>query len=114
MNVPATICDVEDLRLESLAVALVAWDEDIREKLHVDADLSLALTRFATAARHVERKMAGRQPSRPGILRGRQQLPNRIECLEVCDRIRSGRASDRRLIHQYGIGDVFGAFELAV
>src|SRR5262245_1191176 len=50
----AAIADLEHLRLEALAIALVARDKHIGKELHLDAHFTLALTGFATAARHVK------------------------------------------------------------
>src|SRR5689334_12331554 len=47
MNRAASIADLEHLRLEALAVALIARHEDIGEKLHLDPDFSFALARLA-------------------------------------------------------------------
>ena len=43
MDVAAAVLDLEHLRLEALAVALVARHEHVGEELHLDADLALAL-----------------------------------------------------------------------
>ncbi len=112
MNRSAAIVDVEHLRLEPLAVALIARHEDVGEKLHLDAHLALALTRFAAAAGDVEREMARAQAARPRILGRGEQLTDRIERLQIRDGIRPRRAPDRRLIDQHGVGDVLGAFEI--
>src|SRR5438093_1590889 len=77
MDRPSAIPDVEHLRLEALAVALVAWHEHIGEKLHLDPDFAFALTRLAAPARHVEGKMARREPARTRVFRGGKQLANR-------------------------------------
>ena len=54
MDRSSAVPDVEHLRLEALAVALVARHEHVGEKLHLDADFAFTLTRFTTPARHVE------------------------------------------------------------
>ena len=64
MNRTAAVPDFEHLRLEPLAVALIAGHEDVGEKLHLDADFAFALARFAAAAGHVEREVTGGQPAR--------------------------------------------------
>src|SRR5207302_205165 len=110
---PAAILHLEHLGFESLAVALIAGHEDVGEKLHLDAHFALALARFAPAAGYVERKVARRQPARPGVLGGREQLANRIERLEVRDRIRPGRPANRRLVHEHRVGDELDAFEFS-
>ena len=47
----AAVLHLEHLRLEALAVALVAGHEDVGEELHLDPDLAFALARLAAAAR---------------------------------------------------------------
>ena len=43
VDVAARVLDLEHLRLEALAVALVARHEHVGEELHLDADFALAL-----------------------------------------------------------------------
>ena len=50
-DVLAAIADVEHLRLEAAAVALLARHEHVGEELHLDAHFAFALARFAAAAR---------------------------------------------------------------
>src|SRR5207248_8754181 len=102
-----------DLRLEPLAVALVARYEDVGEKLHLDTDLALALGRFAPAARDVEREVARGESARPRVFRRGKQLADRIEGLEIRNGIAARRPADRRLVDQDDVGDVFRAFELS-
>jgi hypothetical protein len=83
-----------------MPIALVAGDEDVGEELHLDADLALTLAGLASATRHVEREVTGGQTARLGVLGQREQLANRIERLEIRDRIRARRPADRRLIHE--------------
>ena len=64
VDVLAAVLDLEHLRLEPLAVALVARHEHVGEELHLDADLALALARLAAAARHVEREVARGEAAR--------------------------------------------------
>ena len=47
------------------------------------------------------------------VLGQREQLANRIERLEIRDRIRARRPADRRLIDEHDVGDVFEPVELA-
>src|SRR5437867_4381656 len=98
MNRPPPVADLEHLRLEALAIALIARHEDVGEKLHLDADFAFALACFTAPARHVEREVTCREAARARVFRGRKQLADRIERLEIGDRIRSRRAADRRLI----------------
>ncbi len=54
IDAPAAVLHLEHLPLEALPLALVAWDEDVGEELHLDLDLPLPLARLTAAARHVE------------------------------------------------------------
>src|SRR5439155_22730446 len=85
MNVAAAVANLEDLRLEPFAIALVARNEHVGEELHLDAHLAFALAGFASAAGHVEREVAGRQPAGARILRGGEQLTDRIEGFQIRD-----------------------------
>src|SRR6185312_17271062 len=114
VDTPAAVLHFEDLRLEALALALFARDEDVGEKLHLDLDLSFPFAGFASAARHVEGKVARGESPRPRVLCGGKQLANRIERLQIGDRIRSRGAADWRLIDQHDVGDEFRSFKLSV
>ena len=59
VDVPPAVLHLEHLRLEPLAVALLAGHEHVGQKLHLDPHLALALARLAPAARHVEGEVAG-------------------------------------------------------
>ena len=112
MNRPSAVADLEHLRLEALAVALIARHEHVGEKLHLDAHFAFALARLAAPAGHVEREVAGGQPARPRVLGRREQLADRIERLQIGHRVRARRAADRRLIDEHDVGDELGPLEL--
>src|SRR6476620_601655 len=57
MHGSTAVAHLEDLRLEPLAVALVARHEYVGEELHFDAHFAFTLAGFAATARHVERKV---------------------------------------------------------
>ena len=61
MDRSSAVAHLQHLRLEPLAVALVAGHEHVREKLHLHPHFAFALTGFAAAAGHVEGEMARRQ-----------------------------------------------------
>ena len=71
VNRAAAIADFEHLRLEALAVALIARHEHVGEELHLDAHFAFALARLAASARHVEREVAGGQAARAARLSSR-------------------------------------------
>ena len=111
MDRSPAVSHFEHLRLEPLAIALVAGHEDVRQKLHLDSHFAFALTGFASAAGHVEREVARGEPARACVLRRGEELADRIERLEVGDRIGPRRAANRRLIDQHDIGNELGALE---
>ena len=59
MNILSAIAHFEDAAFEARAAAFFADQFDVGEKLHLDGDGAVALTGFAAAAGHVERKMSG-------------------------------------------------------
>ena len=111
MNRSSPVLDVEHLRPEALAVALVARHEHVSEELHLDPNLSLAFARLAAAAGDVEREVARRQAASTRVLGRRKQIANRIERFEVGDRVRPRRPSDWRLIDEHDVADELRAFE---
>src|SRR4029077_16786151 len=74
IDAPAAILHLEHLRLEALALALLAGDEDVGEELHLDLHFAFPLARFAAPAGDVEREVARGQAARLGVLRRREQL----------------------------------------
>ena len=109
----AAIAHLEHLRLEALAITLIARHEHVGQKLHLDPHFAFTLARLASTARDVEREVTRRQPARPRVLGQREELTNRVERLQIGDRIRSRRSADRRLIDEGDIRDVLEPFKLA-
>ena len=54
VNILAAITHVEDLLLETRAVAFFTDQFDVREKLHFHSYRAVALTNFAAPTRHIE------------------------------------------------------------
>src|SRR3954470_21069451 len=61
VDTAAAILDLENLRLETLPLALFAWHEHVGEELHLDLDFPFSFARLAAAARNVEREVTRRQ-----------------------------------------------------
>ncbi len=114
IDVPALVAHLEHLRAEALAVALLAGHEHVGEELHLDADDAFAFAGLAAAAGHVEREVTGREAARARVLGRREELADRIERLEIRDRVRARRPADRLLIDEHGVADELDAFELAM
>ena len=58
VNVLSAITNFQHLGLEPFSLALLAYQFDVSKKLHFYGDRSIPLACLATAARHVEGKMA--------------------------------------------------------
>ena len=74
---------------------------DIGEELHFHSNGAVALARLATAARHVERKMACRVTSAFGVRRVGKNFANGIKRFQVRGGIGARRAPDSRLIDDH-------------
>src|SRR5687767_1055042 len=112
VNVLAAISHVENLLLESCALALLANQLDVREKLHLDSHSAVTLANLATPARKIEREV--RRVEAAGLCltcRGKN-FANCIVDFYVRDGIRARRAADWRLVHQNHIIDKRSAVEL--
>ena len=111
VNILSAITYVEDLLLETRPLTFFADEFDVGEKLHLDGDRAVALTDFTTSARNVEGKVRRIEAARLRFARVRECLANCVVDFDVGDRIRPGRATDRRLIDQDHIIDILCAFE---
>ena len=78
IDTTSAILHREHFGLEPLPIAVLAWQKDIGEELHLDPNLAFTLARVAPAAGHVEREVTGLQAVGPRLLRRRKQLPDRI------------------------------------
>src|SRR6185369_17592160 len=105
MNILSAVPDFQNLRFESCAFTFFADQLDISEKLHFHDDGAVALTGFAAASRHIERKMPGRKPAFVRLRSRRKQLTNPVECLYISHWIRPRGPSNRRLVHQNNFVD---------
>ena len=111
VDVLAVIANLEDLGLVARAFALLADQLDIGEKLHFDGDRAVALADLASAARNVEREMAGGVAALLALGQRCEKFANGVESLDVGDGIRARRATDRRLIDQHNLVDPLGAVD---
>ena len=90
--------DLERLAVVALALALLARHVDVGKEVHFDLDLAVAAAHLAATALDVEREPARLVPPGSRLLRLREQLTDLVEQPDVRGRIRSRRASDRRLV----------------
>ena len=113
VDVQAVVFDLEDAGLEAGALALLANQLDIGQKLHLHRDGAIALAGFAAPSWNVERKVAGGVAALFGVARGGEDLPDQVEHLDVSHRVGARGAADRRLIDHDGFAYGFRAFDLA-
>src|SRR5581483_9019457 len=74
---------LERLAVVPAAVARLARDVDVRQEVHLDLDLAVALARLAAAAAHVEREPAGLVAADLRLGRERVELADVVEELRV-------------------------------
>ena len=100
---------LERLAIVALALAHLARHVDVGQEVHLDLHETVALTRFAAPALHVEREAPG--PVAANLRFGQlgEQLANRREQARVRRRIRARRAADRTLIDVDDLVDVLEA-----
>ena len=101
MNVFATVPYLEHCWFVARSLTLLANELNVRQKLHLHRDRAVALASLAAPSRDVERKMSRPEPALLRFRQGSEQVPHRIERLDIRDRIRPWRPPDRRLIYQH-------------
>src|SRR5262249_54348387 len=90
---PATLArDRERLAVVALALADVAGDVDVGQKVHLDLDDAAALAGLAAAALDVEREAAGLVAARFGLRQAREPFADRREGAGIGRRIAARRA----------------------
>src|SRR5687767_1141012 len=112
MNVLAAITHVKDLLFESCSFTFFANQLHICQELHLDGDCAVALTNLTTASRKIKREVRGIKSACLLFTGGRKDFPDRIVNLDIGNRIRSGRATDGRLIDKNYIVNQFPPLQL--
>src|ERR1700722_19194764 len=107
----ALVLDFERVTVVALAAANLAGDVNVGQKMHLDADNTVALAGFAASALDVERKAARSVAAHPRIRQLREELTDRCEESGVGRGIRSRRAADRTLIDMDNLVEVLHAIE---
>ncbi len=110
----AAILNVERLAVVAPALALLARDVHIGQKVHLDRNHAVALAAFAAPAFHVEREAARPEPAGLRLGQHGEQLANEREQARVGGRIGARRPSDRRLIDLDHLVDVLDALDSVV
>ena len=89
---------LERLAVVAAALAGLARDVDVRQEVHLDLDLAVALARLAAAALDVEREAARLVAAHLRVGRQRVELADVREEVGVGRRVRARRAADRALV----------------
>ena len=103
MNVLALISHFENPGLIPRAVAILAGQLHIGQKLHLHRDRAIPFARVASAAWNIEREMSRRKRKPLGLRLRRKQFAHQVESLDVGNGIRAWRPPNRRLIHQHNV-----------
>ena len=103
----ATEFHVQRLTVVTLALADIALDIDVRQKVHLDLDDAIALAGLAAPALDVEREAARRIAARLGLRQFRKPVPDRREGTGIGCGIRARRAADRRLVDVDDLVEIF-------
>ena len=105
VDILAFVAHLQQARFEASPLAFLAHQLHVRQKLHLHGNGSISPAMIAAASRQIEGKVTGAQPPLPSLPSRGKQLANRIEGLDVGDRIGAGGSADRRLVHQQNVRD---------
>lgn len=103
-NVAAAVLHVEHFAAIAAAAALGAAHEDVGHELHVHLQVARALACLAAAPGDVEAEVAGGEAARLGFGLIGEERADRVEGLDVGNRVRARRTADGGLIDE---DDVF-------
>ena len=102
---------LQRLAVVALALADVAGDVDVGQKMHLDLDDAVALAGLAAAALDVEGEAAGLVAARLGFRQAGEPFADRREGAGIGRRIGARRAADRRLVDVDDLVEVLEAFD---
>src|SRR5580704_3874293 len=97
-----------------MAATFLARKLDIGQELHLDRNRAIAFADIAAAAGDVEGEVAGAVAAALRLRLRSKELANRIEGLDVRDRIRARRAANGILVDKNDVVEPLGAGELPV
>src|SRR5262252_8853161 len=100
MNVQALVTDLQNPGLVARALAIVADQLHVGKKLHFYGHCAVTLAGLTASSRNVEREVARGIAAAIRFGRAGEQVSDQVESFDVSHRIRSRRATYRRLIHQ--------------
>ena len=110
----AFILDLQGLPVVAGSFALLAFDINIRQEVHLDLDQPIPMASLAPSALHIEGEATALVASHSGLLGLGKGLPDRVEDLGVGRRIGSRRPSDGALINDNDFIDLRVEQELVV
>ena len=105
---------LEGLAVVAPALAHVALDIDVGQKVHLDLDDAVALAGLAAPALDVEREAAGQVAARLGLGQPGEPVADRGEAAGIGRRVRARGAADRRLVDIDDLVEKLDAFEALV
>ena len=109
------VLHIQDLFLETFAMALLAFYIDVCHELHLHFLGTFALAGFTTAAFHVEREKTRRIKAFLGQRLRCVQFPDIVIGLDVSDRIGTAGTAYRVLVHEFhSLDQAYITFYLAV
>ena len=89
----------ESFRVVTFAAADFAGDVNIRQEIHFDAALAIALAGFAASAFHIEAETARAITALAGFRKHGVKFADRRENTSISGGIRARRAADGRLVN---------------
>ena len=111
---PVPVAHLERLAIVALALAHVAGDVDIRQKVHLDLDHAIALAGLAPAALDVEREPPWQIAARLGLRQAGEPVADGSEGAGIGGRIGARSAADRRLVDVDHLVDLVEAVDAVV
>src|SRR6266508_5374936 len=105
---------LERLAVVAFALADVAGDVDVGQKVHLDLDHAVALAGFAAPALDVEGEAAGLVAARLRLRQAREPFADRGEFAGIGRRIAARRAADRRLVDVDHLVEMLEALDAVV
>src|ERR1700722_3753956 len=106
----AFVTNGESFRVVAFAAADFAGHVNVRKEIHFDATLAISLASFTAAAFHVEAEASRAISALAGFRKHRKEIAYGRENTTVSGRIRTRRASYRRLIDLNYFVDVLDSF----
>ena len=110
----AAVGHLERLAVIALAPADFAGHVDVRQEVHLDLDLAVALAGLAAASRHVEAEAPRAVAARLRLRNAREERPQVVPEPNIGGRVGARRAPDGRLVDIDDLIDLVEPLELLV